>query len=121
MTRRTRAGLDLSDLTATQFALLFAACFIVAAVPILAVATPPLLDYPNHLARMHIEAAYDRSAVLRQFYALDWQPIPNLAMDLVVPPLTRIMPLAWAGKAFLLAILLLIAGLAVWWLRKRRG
>jgi len=29
-------------------------------------------------------------------------------MDLVVPPLTRIMPLAWAGKAFLLAILLLM-------------
>ncbi len=110
MTRRTRAGLDLSDLTATQFALLFAACFIVAAVPILAVATPPLLDYPNHLARMHIEAAYDRSALLRQFYALDWQPVPNLAMDLVVPPLTRIMPLAWACKAFLLAIFLLIAG-----------
>jgi hypothetical protein len=105
-----RVGIDLADLTAAQFAVLFAGLFIVAAVPILAVATPPLLDYPNHLARMHIEADYARSAVLRQFYVLDWRPIPNLAMDLVVPPLARLMPLAWAGKAFLLSTFLLIAG-----------
>jgi hypothetical protein len=105
-----RTRIDLTNLTASKFALLFAAFFIVAAVPILAVATPPLLDYPNHLARVHILADYERSASLRQFYALDWRPIPNLAMDLVVPPLSRIMPLAWAGKAFLLTILLLIVG-----------
>jgi hypothetical protein len=104
------AKFDLTDLTAGQFALLFAACFVIAALPVLIVATPPLLDYPNHLARMHIEAAYGRSPILQQFYALDWRPIPNLAMDLVVPPLARIMPLAWASKAFLLAIFLLMAG-----------
>jgi hypothetical protein len=104
------AKFDLTDLTTGQFALLFAACFVIAALPILIVAPPPLLDYPNHLARMHIEAAYARSPILQQFYALDWRPIPNMAMDLVVPPLARIMPLAWAGKAFLLAIFLLMAG-----------
>jgi hypothetical protein len=106
----TRAKLDLTDLTAGRFALLFAACFLVAALPILIVATPPLLDYPNHLARMHIEADYQGSPLLQRFYALDWRPIPNMAMDLVVPPLARIMPLVWAGKAFLLAIFLLMAG-----------
>jgi hypothetical protein len=104
------ARLDLTDLTAGRFALLFAACFLIAALPILIVATPPLLDYPNHLARMHIEADYQRSPILQQFYALDWRPIPNLAMDLVVRALARIMPLAWAGKAFVLAIFLLMAG-----------
>jgi hypothetical protein len=101
---------DLTDLTAAQFALLFAACFLIAALPVLIVATPPLLDYPNHLARMHIEADYQRSPILQQFYALDWRPIPNLAVDLVVPPLARIMPLAWAGKTFLLTIFLLMTG-----------
>src|SRR5437879_5969298 len=105
-----RSGIDLADLSPRKFAVLFAACFIVAAIPILAVETLPLFDYPNHLARMHILADYDRSAFLRQFYALDWRPIPNLAMDLIVPPLTRIMPLAAAGKIFVLAIFLLIAG-----------
>jgi len=105
-----RSGIDLTDLSPRKFAVLFAACFIVAAIPILAVETLPLFDYPNHLARMHILADYDRSTFLRQFYALDWRPIPNLAMDLIVPPLTRIMPLAAAGKIFVLAIFLLIAG-----------
>jgi hypothetical protein len=106
----TRAQLDFADLSAGRFALLFAVCFVVAALPILIVATPPLLDYPNHLARMHIEADYHNSPLLQQFYALDWRPIPNMAMDLVVPPLARIMPLAWAGKLFLLAIFLIMAG-----------
>jgi hypothetical protein len=105
-----RAAIDLTELSARQFAVLFAAFFIVAAIPILAVETLPLFDYPNHLARMQILADYDRSTFLRQFYALDWRPIPNLAMDLIVPPLTRIMPLAVAGKVFVLAIFLLIAG-----------
>ena len=105
-----RTGIDLTDLSARQFAVLFAVFFTVAAIPILAVETLPLFDYPNHLARMHILADYDRSTFLRQFYALDWRPIPNLAMDLIVPPLTRIMPLAAAGKIFVLATFLLIAG-----------
>ena len=105
-----RARIDLADLGTRQFVLLFAAFFLVAAIPVLAVETLPLFDYPNHLARMHILADYDSAPLLRQFYALDWRPIPNLAMDLVVPPLSRLMPLAWAGKCFVLAIFLLIAG-----------
>jgi hypothetical protein len=105
-----RSGIDLTDLSPRKFGVLFAAFFIIAALPILAVETLPLFDYPNHLARIHILADYDRSAFLRQFYAPDWRPIPNLAMDLIVPPLTRIMPLAVAGKVFVLAIFLLIAG-----------
>src|ERR1700730_1981082 len=99
-----RAGIDVTDLSPGRFAALFAAFFIVAALPVLIVETLPLFDYPNHLARMHILAAYESSPFLKQFYALDWRPIPNLAMDLVVPPLTRVLPLAWAGKAFILLI-----------------
>ena len=76
----------------------------------LAAATPPLFDYPNHLARMHIIAHLADHPALQRFYALVWRPVPNLAMDLAVPPLARIIPLAWAGKAFILATFLLIAG-----------
>src|SRR5216683_1319595 len=108
--RPMRARLDLCDLTAAQFVLLFAIFFIVAAVPILVVETVPLFDYPNHLARMHILAQDGRSAIIGRFYTAEWRPIPNLAMDLVVPLLSRVMPLALAGKSFLLAIFLLIAG-----------
>lgn len=102
--------LDLSDLSARRFLALFAACLAIAALPLLVVATLPLVDYPNHLARMHIIAAYDTSPSLREFYALAWHKVPNLAMDLIVPCLARIMPLEWAGKVFFLLTFLLTAG-----------
>ena len=72
--------------------------------------TLPLFDYPNHLARMHVLAAFARSAPLRRYYEIDWQPLPNLAMDLLVPALARLLPLAWAAKAFVLLTLFLLAG-----------
>lgn len=102
--------LDLANLSAARFLALFLVCFGVAAVPVVAVRTLPLLDYPNHLARMHIIASYDSSRFLHEFYSLTWRPVPNLAMDLVIPALARIMPLEWAGKVFFLFTFLLIAG-----------
>jgi hypothetical protein len=100
---------DLGDLAGWRFAIVFVACFAIAALPVLTVETLPLFDYPNHLARMHILANPD-DAVLQRFYAIRWALLPNLAMDGVVPLLAHLMPLAWAGKAFVLAIFLLLAG-----------
>jgi hypothetical protein len=83
------------------------------AIPVFSTVLPPILDYPNHLARMSILAADGGSAVLNQFYAVHWAPLPNLALDLIVPPLTALMPLALAGKLFLVLVLALMAGGAV--------
>jgi hypothetical protein len=101
---------DGSQLSFRRFAPLFAVLFIVAMLPVLLCGTLPLFDYPNHLARMHILAALPHSAALQRYYAIVWRPLPNLAMDLTVPPLLHLMPLAWAGKAFVLVTLLLLAG-----------
>jgi hypothetical protein len=74
-------------------------------VPVFSSVLPPLTDYPNHLARMHLLAeGGDR------FYAVRWAPLPNLAEDLIVPPLARLMPLEMAGRLFLVAIFALISG-----------
>ena len=76
----------------------------IASVPVLSVTLPPLFDYPNHLARMHLLAeGGDR------FFQVNWRPLPNLAEDLIVPPLSRVMPLAAAAKAFLVLTLALLA------------
>ncbi len=101
---------DPPRLSFRRFAVLFVALFAVAALPVLICDTLPLFDYPNHLARMHILAALPDSPTLRQFYAIVWRPLPNLAMDLVVPGLARLMPLVWAGKLFVLLTLFLLAG-----------
>jgi hypothetical protein len=78
--------------------------------PVLPSTILPLLDYPNHLARMYVLAHLPESATLQTYYAIDWHALPNLAMDATVPFLSRIVPLVWAGKIFVLATFLLLAG-----------
>jgi hypothetical protein len=86
------------------------------AVPLFSTVLPPLFDYPNHLARMHV-----LSEGGNQFYAVHWEPLPNLAQDLIVPPLARVMPLDIASKLFLVAIFGLIAGGTIWLNRVATG
>jgi len=82
---------------------------LLAVVPLFSTVLPPLFDYPNHLARMHL-----LSEGGNQFYAVHWGPLPNLAQDLIVPPLARLMPLDIASKLFLVAIFGLITGATIW-------
>jgi hypothetical protein len=86
------------------------------AVPVFSTVLPPLVDYPNHLARMHLLAEGGDA-----FYAVDWTALPNLAEDLIVPPLARLMPLDLAGKLFLVMIFALMAGGVVWLNRAATG
>jgi hypothetical protein len=89
---------------------------LVAAVPLFSTVLPPLFDYPNHLARMHLLAEGGN-----QFYAVHWEPLPNLAQDLIVPPLARVMPLDIASKLFLVAIFGVITGGTIWLNRLTTG
>lgn len=94
----------------------FALLLALAALPVFSSVLPPLLDYPNHLARMRLLAEGGDS-----FYRVVWAPLPNLAEDLIVPPLARVMPLEAAGKLFLVMIFALIAGGVLWLNRAATG
>lgn len=92
--------------------------------PLLIVDVPPLLDYPNHLARVFILASLPRDPVLGQFYAPHWSVIPNLALDLIAPPLIHVLPVHVVGRLLIAAALVLptIGGIAYntalggrWW------
>ena len=87
-----------------------------AAVPPFSTVLPPLVDYPNHLARMHLLAEGGNA-----FYAVRWAALPNLAEDLIVPPLARLIPLEIAAKSFLVMIFMLMAGAAIWLNRVATG
>ena len=79
--------------------------------PLLVVDVPPLLDYPNHLARAFILASLPGDAVLARFYAPHWTIIPNLALDLLALPLMRVLPVHVAGRLLIaLAVLLPVLG-----------
>jgi hypothetical protein len=94
----------------------FAVLLAIVSVPVFSTVLPPLVDYPNHLARLHLITEGGN-----QFYAVRWAPLPDLAADLVVPTLARVMPLEWAGKLFLILTFALIAGGTVWLNRVATG
>ena len=99
---------DTPGLTLTLFVLLAA----ITAIPILSVDVPPLGDFPNHLARMYILHDGGQSPFLSRYYQIQWAILPNLAMDLIVPPLLGFLPLFAAGKLFLgLTLLIDITGM----------
>lgn len=105
-----RGGIDLADLPFRVFAVLFVALLLIACIPLLLTPLPPLVDFPNHLARMHVLAALSHSPTLQQYYASAWRPLPDLAMDILVPPLLGTVSLLTAGKLFLAASYLLSTG-----------
>jgi hypothetical protein len=105
-----RGGFDLTDLPFRVFAALFVALFVATCAPLLLTPLPPLVDYPNHLARMHVIAGLARSPILQRYYVVLWRPLPDLAMDALVPPLLALVSLQTAGKLFLAAIYFMSTG-----------
>jgi hypothetical protein len=92
---------------AAAHAVLLALCLY----PIVGVATPPLIDYPNHLARLHVLTAIDTDPALQAIYRVEWNLVSNLAMDTVVPLLAPVLGLEPAGKVFLaISLGLVVAG-----------
>jgi hypothetical protein len=85
---------------------IFGVVCVVLLAPLFLVDVPPVLDYPNHLARMYVLAFGQHDPILSRMYAQHWAIIPNLAIDLVLPELVRLLPIYVAGRIMLAAALL---------------
>src|SRR6202521_4739609 len=82
--------------------------------PIWIAAFPPLLDYPNHLARAFVLAHLNDSHFsFQQFYRPDWGAYPYLGMDASLAVLARLFPIETAGRIYLSLCVLALPG-AVW-------
>jgi hypothetical protein len=105
------AGLDrLASGKRTWWLALTGLC-IVLLVPLFVVDVPPLLDYPNHLARAFVLASLPQDTILGRLYAPHWSIIPNLALDIITPPLIKILPVYVAGRLLIaIAVLLPVLG-----------
>jgi hypothetical protein len=75
--------------------------------PLLIADVPPVLDYPNHLARFVLLAAGPDDRVLGRMFTPHWAIIPDLAVDVIGPPLLYLLPVHVAGRCLLGGILLL--------------
>ena len=94
--------------------------------PLLLTDVPPLLDYPNHLARLMVLADNGADPILARLYRPNWGIIPDLGIDLIGPPLMWLLPVHIAGRVILGIVLLLpvlgtvaysraVFGRATWW------
>lgn len=87
---------------------------IVLAIPFVLVDVPPVLDYPNHLARYFVLAHPD-DPFTSQMYATRWGILPNLGMDAAGAVLLRITDLHVGGRVLLASSLFApIIGVAVY-------
>ncbi len=75
--------------------------------PLFVTEVPPTGDYLNHLARAFVLSALPGDTVLGRTYAARWSVIPNLGLDLVMPPLMRWLPVHDVGRAVIGAAALL--------------
>lgn len=98
------------ELSNRQILWLSAALMVAAVTPLFLMQYPALDDYPHHLSRVYI-LSQGAGGALARYYSIDWQLLPNLAMDLVVPPLTALLPIEVAGRVFVgLSLLFMASG-----------
>lgn len=99
-----------------RFGVLFSLLTLCVLAPLFMAEPLPLADYANHLARLHILSHWTDSEPLRRYYDIEWAAIPNLASDLLVPPLVRLSGLGVHGISVLfiaVGMVLTAAGTAV--------
>jgi len=94
--------------TGGQIAVLAAAFTLLISIPIWTHPLPPLSDYVNHLSRMQVIATLSTNPKLAEFYQVNWQVIPNLTMDLIVPVLARFVNIYLAGQIYMVTMFALI-------------
>jgi hypothetical protein len=89
------------------WSLALAALIVTLSIPFFLVDLPPVLDYPNHLAQAYVLAFGASNPVLSAMYAPHWTIFPNLAVDIIGPPLLHLFPVHIAGRLLLAGALFL--------------
>ena len=76
-------------------------------IPLSIADVPPILDYPNHLARLVLLAAGPDDPELGRIFTPHWAVTPDLAIDLIGPPLLHVLTVHIVGRMLLGGTLLL--------------
>ena len=70
-------------------------------IPLVVADYPHLLDLPNHLARIKIIVEYPTNLFYQELYDLNFDFIPNLALDIFALQLEKYFPILVIGKMFI--------------------
>jgi hypothetical protein len=93
--------------------LLYGLALLLALVPIFIIQVPPLVDLPNHMARVHIINHLESSPDLQKYYRTDWHLLAYQSFDIVVPPLARLFGLSLAVRVYTGLCLITLFGGAI--------
>lgn len=96
-------------MTARRYFAIWLILLVIASLPVFSVVQPPLADYPNHLARVHIWLMSGTANSVPHVEPV-WALQPNMAFELIVGPLSEVISLENAGRAF---VVLTIASLTL--------
>jgi hypothetical protein len=98
---------------------IFAAFAFLLILPIWLVKYPPLVDYPNHLARAFVlHHLHDPNYQFGRFYAADWGPNPYFLADFLVQIFQYFVGIYVAGKLILTLCILALPFSVVFFLRR---
>ena len=81
-----------------------ATMILLAFVPFLYPAIPPVVDIGGHMGRYKVAIDLADSPYLKQWFDFHWQPIGNLGVDLIVVPLAKLIGLEPATKLVVMSI-----------------
>ena len=85
--------------------------------PFFFVHEPPLLDYPNHLARTFVLShIHDPAFTFSKYYQADWKPYPYILWDGLMVALQQFLPVERAGKLLLIINTALLPIAVAWFL-----
>ena len=76
--------------------------------PVVLTKLPAFDDYANYLSHAYIIMRHGHAPLLDQFYSVRWRVVPDLVLDLVMPPLASATGLYVSGKLFVVAYMLLL-------------
>lgn len=111
---RPRAAEGASALQGAAFWVIAALLTAAFASPLFLVNIVPMTDFPAHLARVTLLSHLPLDPTLARYWAVDLRPLPNLAMDLFVPTLAKVVGAKLAMKIFVaLGVALWVAGAAL--------
>ena len=81
-----------------------AAMILLAFVPLIYPAIPPIVDIGGHMGRYKVAADLAHSPTLQQWFSFQWLPIGNLGVDLLVVPLSKLIGVELATKLVVMSI-----------------
>jgi hypothetical protein len=100
-----------NDLRLSTLTILFGVLMVMAAIPVITHSLPPLSDYINHLGRTYVINHIGTDPDLARFYAVKWNVVPNLMIDIAMMVLHPFMDIYRAGQVFTItAFVLIISG-----------